>query len=64
MNPKPTSCTLLFGHATDLRKIVERRARDNRLKDKITPADVYESHPPQEKLFPSPIDFAFDAHGK
>lgn len=54
----------MYYMTADLRKIVERHARDNRLKGKIMPVDVYESHPPQEKLFPSPIDFAFDAHGE
>ena len=45
-----------------LRKVVERHARDSRL-SQIAPRDVYDAHPPQDKLFPSPIDFAYEAHG-
>ena len=58
-----TLCPHYDSQLSELRKIVERHARDNRVQGKIEPGHVYDSHPPQERLFPSPIDFAFEAHG-
>jgi hypothetical protein len=55
-------CRLRSSDRNAVRKIVEQHARDNRLHS-IGPADVFNSHPPQDKLFPSPIDFAYEAHG-
>ena len=55
-------CRLRSADRDGVRKIVEQHARDQRLTS-IGPADIYASQPPQEKLFPSPIDFAYDPHG-
>ena len=44
-----------------MRQNAEQHARDNRLHS-IGPSDIYASQPPQDKLFPSPIDFAYEAH--
>ena len=56
-------CRLRSNDRKNVRNIVEQYARDNRL-NAIGPAEIYKSQPPQEKLFPSPIDFAYEAHGE